>query len=87
VTPEAVAKVDAIRDQALALGWSEAGLYQNRGHLRFPAGGCYGLVCFLHPGDQTGQISAQSIEIIRHNGTRLRHYNRSAPQPWLKPSC
>jgi len=30
VSPSAVAKVDAIRDKALSLGWSEARLYQNR---------------------------------------------------------
>lgn len=84
VSPEAVAMVDAIHDQALALGWSEAALYQNRGNLRFPAGGEYGLVCFLHAGDQIGEISTQSIEIIRPSGSRLRHYNREAPQPWVR---
>jgi hypothetical protein len=83
-TPEAVARVDAIRDQALALGWSEAGLYQNRGHLRFPTGGEYGLVCFLHSGDRIGEISAQSIEILSLRGGRLRHYNRDVPQPWVR---
>lgn len=84
VSPEVVAQVDAIRDQALPLGWSEAGLYQNRGNLQFPAGGEYGLVCFLHFGDQIGEISTQSIEIIRPSGNRLRHYNREAPQPWVR---
>jgi hypothetical protein len=84
VTPETVANVDAIREQALALGWSEAALYQNRGHLSFPAGGEYGLVCFLHAGDQIGEISTQSIEIIRPSGSRLRYYNREAPQPWVR---
>jgi len=81
--PDAVTKVDAIREQARALGWSEAGLYQNRGNLRFPAGGEYGLVCFLHAGDQIGEISTQSIEITRPSGSCLRHYNREAPQPWV----
>ena len=38
VSPSAVIKVDAIRDQALSLGWSEARLYQNRGRLHFPCG-------------------------------------------------
>ena len=82
VSPEVVAKVDAIRDQALSLGWTEAGLYQNRGHLRFPVGGEYGLVCLLHSGDQIGEVSAQSIEIARPSGSGLRHYTREAPQPW-----
>ena len=83
VSPEVVAQVDAIRDQALHLGWTEAGLYQNRGNLQFPAGGEYGLVCFLHAPDQIGEISTQSIEIIRPSGGRLRYYNREAPQPWV----
>ena len=47
VTQEAVAKVDAIRDQALQHGWTESALYQNRGHLRYPYGQDYGLVCCL----------------------------------------
>lgn len=87
VPPEAVAMVDAVREQALSLGWTEAGLYQNRGHLRFPVGAEYGLVCFLDPGDQIGEISAESIEIIRPSGSRLRHYSRNACQPWVKPAC
>jgi hypothetical protein len=84
VTADAVAQVDAIRERALALGWTEAALYQNRGHLRFPVGDEYGLVCLLHPGDRIGEVSAQSIEIIRPSGSRLRHYNYAAPQPWLR---
>jgi len=84
VSPEAVGQVDAIRDQALALGWSEAGLYQNRGHLRFPNGDTYGLVCFLH-GDRTiGEVTAQCIEIVSPRGSRMRHYNRDVQQPWLR---
>ena len=47
VRSSTVPKVDAIRDQALSLGWSEAQLYQNRGRFRFPCGQDYGLVCFL----------------------------------------
>jgi hypothetical protein len=79
-----VAQVDAIRDQALALGWSEAGLYQNRGHLRFPNGDTYGLVCFLH-GDRTiGEVTAQCIEIVSPRGSRLRHYNCGVQQPWVR---
>ena len=87
VTAQALAQVDAIRDHALSLGWTEASLYQNRGRLRFPAGGENGLVCFLHLEDRIGEISAQSIEIIRPNGSRLRHYNRTVSQPWLRTSA
>jgi hypothetical protein len=76
-TPEAVAMVDAIRDQALALGWSEAGLYQNRGVLRFPCGHDYGLVCFLHSGARVGEVAEQWIEIINLSDARLRFYKQS----------
>ena len=84
VLPEAVAQVDAIREQALALGWSEAALYQNRGRLRFPVGGHYGLVCFLPAGSEIGEVVEHSIVIVMPSGSRLRHYNRSVLQPWVR---
>jgi len=84
VSPEAVAKADAVREQALAAGWSEVQLYQNRGRYSFPCGQDYGLVCFLHGDDQVGEITRQSIEIINARGTRLRFYNLSIDQPWLR---
>ena len=77
VASEAVGMVDAIRDQALALGWSEAGLYQNRGVLRFPCGHDYGLVCFLHSGARVGEVAEQWIEIINLSDARLRFYKQS----------
>jgi len=84
VSPEAVAMVDAIRDQALALGWSEAALYQNRGRYRFPVGGDYGLVCFVHADARIREVTERYIEIVNPRGSRLRHYNRDLPQPWLR---
>ena len=84
VSPEAVAMVDAIREQALSLGWSEAALYRNRGRLRFPNGGDYGLVCYWHGGRTIGEVTAQSIEIVCPSGSRLRYYNREVQQPWLQ---
>jgi hypothetical protein len=84
VSAETVAKVDAIRDQALALGWSEVQLYQNRGRYSFPCGQDYGLVCFLHGDDQVGEITHQSIEIINARGSRLRFHNHNVDQPWLR---
>ena len=83
----AVAKVDAIREQALALGWSEAQLYQNRGRYAFPYGQDYGLVCFLDDGDQVGEITRESIEIINLGESRLRVYNLEIDQPWLRHEC
>ena len=64
VSRQAIAKVDAIRDQALSAGWTEARLYQNRGRLRFPCGGDYGLVCFVHGKEQLGQTTPNIIEIL-----------------------
>jgi hypothetical protein len=86
VPPSAVAKVDAIRDQALSLGWSEARLYQNRGRFRFPCGQDYGLVCFVDEKERIGDVTRRNIEIIgpppREN--RLRFHNPDVDQPWLK---
>jgi len=84
VSPEAVTKVDGVREQALAAGWSETQLYQNRGRYSFPCGQDYGLVCFLHGDDRVGEITCQSIEIINARGTRLRFYNHDVDQPWLR---
>ena len=86
VPQSAVDKVDAIRDQALTLGWSEARLYQNRGRFRFPCGEDYGLVCFVDANERIGEVTRQYIEIIgpppREN--RLRFHNPDVDQPWLK---
>ncbi|OPZ82782.1 MAG: hypothetical protein BWY76_02602 [bacterium ADurb.Bin429] len=63
VSPRAVEAVDAIRAQALALGWTEPMLYQNRGRFAFPYGQDFGLVCFLGGGKVVGEITADTIAI------------------------
>lgn len=70
VTAEAIAKVDAVREQAQSLGWAEARLYQNRGRFAFPCGQDWGLVCFVGPGDALGEITETHIEIIHDCGGR-----------------
>ena len=82
-------KVDAIRDQALSLGWSESQLYQNRSRFRFPCGQDYGLVCFLEDDKRIGEVTRQSIEIIGPppQENRLRFYNPDIDQPWLKTTA
>lgn len=88
VFTEAVKKVDAIRDQALSLDWTESSLYQNRGRFKFPCGEDYGLVSFLEGDRLIGEVTRQSIEII-HPGpreSRLRFYNPHVDQPWIKRS-
>lgn len=86
VAPEAVAKVDAIRDVALELGWTEAALYQNRGRHPFPYGQDYGLVCFLTGNHHVGRVTRGHIEIVcrQPNGGTYRHYNLNVPQPWIR---
>lgn len=60
----AYAEVERIREEASALGWSEASLNQTLGAHPFPIGRDYGLVCFLRDGDRIGDVTAESIEII-----------------------
>jgi len=74
VSPEAIAKVDAIRDEAMALGWTEPDLYQTHGRFRFPCGSGYGLVCFIDPDQHLGRITDKAIEIICKGGNSLRFY-------------
>lgn len=85
ITQDAQERVAAICDEALKLGWTEAGLYQNRGRYPFPYGQEYGLICFLSSGRTIGEISAQSIEIIGNHpkGERNRFYNPHMVQPWI----
>ena len=84
VTQDAVARVDAIRDQALTLGWTEARLYQNRGRLRHPYGQDYGLVCCLGRDERIGEVTREWIALHRPNGSVLRFY-RSASCPQVFP--
>ncbi|MBI5843189.1 MAG: hypothetical protein HZB23_00805 [Deltaproteobacteria bacterium] len=88
VPPSAVAKVDAVRDRALSLGWSEARLYRNRGRFRFPLGEDYGLVCFLEENQRIGEVTRRYIEIIGPPPRKnvLRFHNPDVDQPWLKKS-
>jgi hypothetical protein len=88
VTSQAVAKVDAIREEAMAKGWSEARLYQNQGRFRFPCGEDYGLVCFVDGDQEIGEVTERFIEIVHGpksgRPSTLRFYNPDVPQPWMK---
>lgn len=88
VPQSAVDKVNAVREQALAVDWSEAALYQNRGRFGFPCGQDYGLVCFVDRDRQIGEVTRQSIEIIGPAPRRsvLRFYNKDVDHPWLRVS-
>ena len=74
VTRRAVAQVDAICDEALSKGWTEAELYQTRGRFPFPCGQQYGLVCFLSRGQRVGKVTEKNIEIVYPDGHALRFY-------------
>lgn len=84
VTADAVAKVDAVRAEAVALGWSEAALYRNRGDLRFPYGGAWGLVCFLDDGATVGAVTREAITICRRRSSTTRFPNPGVAQPWRR---
>ena len=84
VLPEAMAKVDVIRNKALGLGWTESGLYQTQGRFRFPCGQDYGLVCYLEKDESIGEVTREYIEIISPSGVRHRFYNHDVEQPWIK---
>lgn len=82
--PDAVAIVDTIRDQALALGWTHDSLYASGGSARPTFGRERGVVCSLRPGDRIGEVTTHSIEIILANGVRQRFYNPNVDQPWIR---
>jgi len=77
--------VATIRDQALALGWSEAHLSAvpaeaQRGEIAAGSG----LVCYLRPGDKIGEVTREAIEIILPNGVHQHFYNPDVEQPWIR---
>ena len=76
-----MALVHAIRDRALALGWTHEALYQSQGHLRFPFGQDCGLVCFIGVEDRIGDVAGDAIEIIGPPPRELgcRFYKPNAP--------
>ncbi|MBI4905136.1 MAG: hypothetical protein HY820_15990 [Acidobacteria bacterium] len=80
----ALALVDAIRDRALALGWTHDSLYATGGSSRFTMGRERGLVCYLRPDDRIGEVTTHSIEIILVNNVRQRFYNPNIDQPWIR---
>lgn len=80
---EALSQVDAIREQAIALGWRRERLYADG---RRGSGLERGLVCGLRPGARIGEVTRQSIEIIGPPPmeVRQRFYNPDVEQPWVR---
>ena len=81
ISPDAVALVDGIADNALAIGWKRERLYGTGNGVFDPR---RGLVCYLKAGDRIGEITMHSIEIIHPlpSEVRLRFYNPDVTQPW-----
>ncbi len=69
IDPEVVKIIDSIREEALSNGWTEASLYQNRGH--FIAGKWYGLICILDKTDQIEKIDEDIIYIRTFKGSAV----------------
>ncbi len=69
IDPDVVRIIDSIQEEALSKGWSEASLYQNRGH--FIAGKWYGLVCILDKIDQIDKIDEDIIYIRTFKGSAI----------------
>lgn len=82
----AIKLVDAIRNQALALGWTLERLYQHEGFHKRPFAGDNGLVCYVGMQDRIGEVTREAIEIIGPppRETRLRFYNPDVDQPWIR---
>jgi len=78
VSKHALAQVNAIREEALACGWTEVELYQSRGRFSFPCGGDYGLVCFIQRHLRLGDITDRSIELVFPDGHSLCFYRNEA---------
>lgn len=87
--------VDAVQDQALALGWTMESLYFSDGYERRPFAARYGLICYIHAQDRIGEVTRQSIELIGPppHEERSRFYNPDVEQPWerrdrdARPAC
>lgn len=80
--------IDAIRDQALALGWTLERLYFHEGFDGRRLTTRSGLICFIGPTHQIGEVTRESIEIIGPptREVRTRFYNPDVEQPWRRRS-
>jgi hypothetical protein len=74
---EAIAMVDAIREQALGLGWKQERLYA----AGKPLSPLRGLASYLNPGDSIGEVTRESIQVILRSNVYQRFYNPDTDQP------
>lgn len=67
-----VKKIMAIQDKAFSLGWSHEKLWNIPENMkRYDR---QGLVCLLRDNDSIGEITQDSIEIIKESGNTLHFY-------------
>lgn len=87
VDPDAAAMVDAIREQAISLGWKHAALYRVPDNHRAAWRADCGLVCHLRQGWRIGEVTRQSIELVGPPPLEVRQhfYNPDVEQPWIIP--
>ena len=84
IPAEAITVVDSIVECAQSLGWKRERLYG------IGSGSIFdhrrGLVSHLMLGDRIGEVTLQSIEIVRAEPVEVRHrfYNPDVDQPWVK---
>jgi hypothetical protein len=83
VTADAVSQVDAIRAEALALGWTDTALYRNRGHRPFPFDD-YGLVCFVGVDARIEAVTREAVTLRHARGRSHRFPNPDVEQPWRR---
>jgi hypothetical protein len=76
---EVVAMVDAIRDEAIGLGWKHERLYA----VGKPQSSLRGLASYLNPSDRIGAVTREAIEIILPSGVHQHFYNPDVEQPWI----
>ena len=73
-TELAFTEVERIKEEAMALGWTEPFLLQTKGTSKFPSGPEYGLICFLKGGRKITQVKESCIVMEAPSGTVLRFY-------------
>ena len=84
IPEEAITVVDGIAECAQSLGWKRERLYGIESGSIFDQR--RGLVSHLMLGDRIGEVTLQSIEIVRAEPVEVRHrfYNPDVDQPWVK---
>ncbi|MCB9764294.1 MAG: hypothetical protein H6739_31265 [Alphaproteobacteria bacterium] len=83
IAPGATEAVRQVREEALALGWTEAQLSATTGRTRWPSPE-YGLVTYLPTGARVTQVTRAFIQFTDAKGEVVQSlYNTQVQQPWV----